>query len=274
MEKNMKSFVVWLGNKYRYLDKILPHLPPGDRLIEPFVGGGSVFLNTDYPYYVLNDINPDLIELYKYVKNDPTYFIEQYKILIGGDMYDKDMYYEARDKFNKMDFGITRSVLFMYLHLHGFNHMCRYNSNGEFNVPWGERKDAYLRVEQIYSTSDKLQNALLMCDDYERIILSAEPGDIVYCDPPYYELSKSASFTKYAEKDFDITDQKRLAEIAEDVSLEGVTIIISNRATDETLALYNKAQINIYDPIKGFIQSNGYSKTEKAQDLLAIYKGK
>ena len=45
----MKPFLKWAGNKYRIIDQICAVLPPGNRLIEPFVGSGAVFLNTDYP---------------------------------------------------------------------------------------------------------------------------------------------------------------------------------------------------------------------------------
>jgi DNA adenine methylase len=61
----MKPFLKWAGGKYRLIDRIQSALPAGNRLIEPFVGSGAVFLNTDYKSYVLTDSNPDLINLFK-----------------------------------------------------------------------------------------------------------------------------------------------------------------------------------------------------------------
>jgi DNA adenine methylase len=53
----MRPFLKWAGGKYRIVHHIKRRLPTGRRLIEPFVGSGAVFLNTDYPEYLLSDIN-------------------------------------------------------------------------------------------------------------------------------------------------------------------------------------------------------------------------
>ena len=62
--KKQRAFLKWAGGKYSLVDKIVKHLPEGDLLIEPFVGAGSVFLNTNYERYILADINEDLISLF------------------------------------------------------------------------------------------------------------------------------------------------------------------------------------------------------------------
>lgn len=66
----MKPFLKWLGNKYAIIDRIKATLPTGSRLIEPFLGSGTVFLNTDYSDYLLADINGDLIDLFTVVKGE------------------------------------------------------------------------------------------------------------------------------------------------------------------------------------------------------------
>jgi DNA adenine methylase Dam len=70
-----RAFLKWAGGKYSLVDDIRRHLPEGDTLIEPFVGAGSVFLNTDYDHYILADINPDLINLYNIIKQTPSRFV-------------------------------------------------------------------------------------------------------------------------------------------------------------------------------------------------------
>ena len=65
-----RAFLKWAGGKYSLVDDIKQQLPAGRKLIEPFVGAGSVFLNTDYERYLLCDINQDLINLYKLVKKN------------------------------------------------------------------------------------------------------------------------------------------------------------------------------------------------------------
>ncbi|EEZ6655764.1 DNA adenine methylase, partial [Escherichia coli] len=72
----IRPFLKWAGGKTRALPELLPHLPKGYCLMEPFVGGGSVFLNTSYDKYVLADINSDLINTYENVKHRTNLFID------------------------------------------------------------------------------------------------------------------------------------------------------------------------------------------------------
>lgn len=266
----MKPFLSWVGNKYRLAEKIIPHLPKGNRLIEPFVGSGAIFLNTDYDYYVLNDINPDLINLFEIIKHTPEHFIAAYKPYFSGEYYSPKAYYELRDRFNQIDeFNMERAALFLYLHRHGFNHLCRYNSKGEFNVSWGNRKDWEQSDDAIYGFSEKAQNAMFMCNDYEVVAKSAEPGDILYCDPPYYRLSDTANFTKYSGDEFTIDDQHKLAEIAEEQSRNGVCVVISNHDTKETRGLYINADILVnFDVFRSFGKNGNF-----VGELIAIYNG-
>ncbi|MBD5750678.1 DNA adenine methylase, partial [Citrobacter freundii] len=61
-----KPFLKWAGGKFTQLSDLFQHIPSGLRLIEPFVGGGSVFLNSDrHANFLLADVNPDLINLYQ-----------------------------------------------------------------------------------------------------------------------------------------------------------------------------------------------------------------
>ena len=74
-DKKNRAFLKWAGGKYNLIEDINAKLPQAKKLIEPFVGAGSVFLNTDYSKYLLNDINPDLINLYNIVKYQSTDYI-------------------------------------------------------------------------------------------------------------------------------------------------------------------------------------------------------
>ena len=72
----MRPFLKWAGNKYQIVARIKAELPPGKRLIEPFVGSGALFLNTDFPRYWLTDANGDLIQLYQHLQREGDEFIE------------------------------------------------------------------------------------------------------------------------------------------------------------------------------------------------------
>ena len=73
--KKKRAFLKWAGGKYSLIESIKSFLPEGNVLVEPFVGAGSVFLNTDFDAYILADINPDLISLYNFLKQKPDSFI-------------------------------------------------------------------------------------------------------------------------------------------------------------------------------------------------------
>ena len=116
--------------KYSLVEEIAERLPVGRVLLEPFVGAGSVFLNTDYDAYVLNDINPDLIGLYNHLKLTPDRFIAESRKLFVTEHNHKAAYYRLRTQFNQTDTSFERALLFLFLNRHGFNGLCRYNKKG------------------------------------------------------------------------------------------------------------------------------------------------
>ncbi|MDK7224658.1 Dam family site-specific DNA-(adenine-N6)-methyltransferase, partial [Proteus mirabilis] len=138
--KKKRAFLKWAGGKYPLVDDIKRHLPQGNCLIEPFMGAGSVFLNTEYDSYILADINSDLIHLYNTVKLYPEKFMKDAQLLFTPQMNNAEEFYQLRQDFNQSTDPYQRSVLFLYLNRHCYNGLCRYNSKGEYNVPFGRYK--------------------------------------------------------------------------------------------------------------------------------------
>lgn len=139
--KKHRAFLKWAGGKYSLVEDIERHLPPARKLVEPFVGAGSVFLNTDFEHYLLADINPDLINLYNILKDRPEQFIADAKRLFTPEFNCKEEYLRIRSEFNKSHDPYQRSLYFLYMNRHGFNGLCRYNKKGGFNVPFGSYKN-------------------------------------------------------------------------------------------------------------------------------------
>src|SRR5256885_670180 len=96
----MKPFLKWAGNKYQIVERIKAALPRGKRLIEPFVGSGAIFLNTNYPRYLLSDANADLINLYKHLQEDGQAFIDFCRAFFIPENNAALAYYEHRACFN------------------------------------------------------------------------------------------------------------------------------------------------------------------------------
>lgn len=123
-----RAFLKWAGGKYRLISDIQTHLPKKACLVEPFVGAGSVFLNTDFEHYILADINPDLINLFNTVKADVEHYIAQTKLLFLHPKANTETFYKARrEEFNRSKDIFRRSVIFLYLNRFGYNGLCRYN---------------------------------------------------------------------------------------------------------------------------------------------------
>ena len=129
-----KSFLKWAGNKFRVLPDLLPHIGSPKKYIEPFGGSLSVALNINAEEYILNDINQDLYSLYTNVDEK---FVNECKKLFTDENNTKEKYLELRKSFNTIKDCRERAKLFLYLNKHAFNGLSRYNSKGEYNVPYG-----------------------------------------------------------------------------------------------------------------------------------------
>lgn len=268
--KKRRAFLKWAGGKYLLIESIKQYLPGGELLIEPFVGAGSVFLNTEYDRYLLADINNDLIVLFNIVKKSPHKFIDDAKLLFTKENNQSTSYYQLRDRFNLSQDPYQRSLLFLYLNRHGYNGLCRYNSRGEFNVPFGQYKNVYFPEQEILFFAEKAKRAKFICASYQQAMKKAQPGSVIYCDPPYAPLSTSANFTAYYHRGFDKDEQLNLAKLAEKLSRKrNVPILISNHDTVETRLWYQNANI-INVETRRFISCNSDSR-KKISELLALF---
>jgi len=265
----MKPFLKWAGGKYRLVERIREALPKGNRLIEPFVGSGAVFMNTDHSSYLLSDVNADLIFLFQQLKEEGPTFIEYCKSFFTASNNSEEVFYEFREKFNSTKDPREKAALFVYLNRHCFNGLCRYNSKGKFNVPFGRYKSPPFAEAEMIAFHEKAKRATFLQSDFRTIMLNAQSGDVVYCDPPYVPLSKTSNFTDYAAGGFGYEQQTLLAELAEELRSRGVPVLISNHDTDFTRDAYKAAEIKAFD-VQRFISSNS-SNRGKAAELLAVF---
>ncbi len=268
---NVRPFLKWAGNKYRIIERIKKSLPEGKRLIEPFAGSAAVFLNTDYEQYIINDNNPDLIHLYNLLKNDGIDFIKRCRYYFTPRFNNEEQYYKLRQKFNSTTDVYKRAILFVYLNRHGYNGLCRYNLKGGYNVPFGRYKAPYFPEKEMLFFHEKAQKAEFVLSSFEEVIQSAKKGDVIYCDPPYVALSSSANFTSYSTGGFNMDKQQQLADLANEISVKGIPIIISNHNTSFTRKAYNKANKITKFHVQRFISCNG-KKRGTAGELLALFE--
>lgn len=266
-----RAFLKWAGGKYSLVEKINKELPKSKILVEPFVGAGSVFLNSDFEHYFLNDINQDLIQLYLLLQQDVEVFIRASKFYFTPEYNQEKRFYELRDKFNSSDDIFERSLLFLYLNRHCYNGLCRYNQSGKFNVPFGRYKKPYFPEKELRMFAEKAQRATFTNVSFREAMLAAPQDAAIYCDPPYAPVSDTAYFTSYAKQGFGLDEQKELADLALQINREkGQFVMISNHNTKFTREIYKPAEKRRIS-VSRFISQKGDARN-KVSELFAIYK--
>lgn len=264
-----RPFLKWAGSKYNCIQTICNLLPPGQRLVEPFGGSAVVFMNTNYPSYLVCENNADLVDLYQRVKTDSKEFIDNCQNYFKQEFNDKARYYELREQFNKSPPGALRSALFLYLNRHGFNGLCRYNSKGIYNVPFGLYNKPYFPKTELIDFSQKSQSADFYHQDFRKTFAMAKAGDVIYCDPPYVPATENAKTFRYSSTSFTSDDQIELAELAKKTAEKGIPVIISNHDTEFTRTHYQGAAITSFS-VSRTINCVG-SLRHPVKELVAVF---
>lgn len=265
-----RPFLKWAGGKYSLLPELERLIPAGKRLIEPFVGGGSVFLNSDkHERFLLADINADLINLYQMLTIVPDSVIAE-AMKAFRHLNDAENYTAIREAFNAWQLNaIERAAAFLYLNRHCFNGLMRYNLDGFFNVGWGKYKAPYFPEKELMAFRKKSSACVFMNAGFERTLRLAGDGDVVYCDPPYEPMPGTAGFTSYASGGFSWDSQVALAESCVAAHQRGAKVFISNSTAPRVIELYERHGFTLHRVnARRSISSKG-STRETANDIVA-----
>lgn len=254
MEDNLaRPFLKWVGGKNQLVNTLTTFFPPEirngkiTRYVEPFLGGGALFfhLAQNYPSiknFFLSDLNAELILVYKTIRDEVekliSYLAELEKVYQDQDhAQQKIFFYQIRMQFNQSDLdannlresGIIQSARFIFLNRTCFNGLFRVNARGKFNVPVGN----YLHpricdAENLRAGAKILQKAEISCANFLASSDLINDQTLVYFDPPYRPLNKTANFTAYAKYTFDDSNQRRLAEYYRLLTARGAKLMLSN----------------------------------------------
>lgn len=265
----MKPFLKWAGGKFRIIDRVKTVLPHGARLVEPFVGSGAVFLNTDYESYILSDLNSDLINLYLHLQENGKSFIDYADSFFTRENNTQEAFTLLRERFNATQDTAEKSALFIYLNRHCFNGLCRYNKKGIFNVPFGRYASPSCPRDEMQFFYEKSKKATFSVASFEDTMSQARSGDVVYCDPPYVPASITSNFTSYTKDGFSHVEQENLGLIAQELAGRGIPVVISNHDTLFTRHIYGKAKIDTFN-VQRFISSK-VSDRKVASELIALF---
>ncbi|HFV2045534.1 TPA: Dam family site-specific DNA-(adenine-N6)-methyltransferase [Escherichia coli] len=240
-----RSIFKWAGGKFGVLEQIFRYLPEGKRLIEPFVGGGAVFMNAGYQENLLNDVNADLINFYKTLQREAHSLITLAHRFFQ-DYNTQEGFLAVRNAFNKQVYDdLHRAAAFLFLNRHCFNGLTRYNQAGEFNVGYGKYKTPYFPLQEMEAFLGAEGRSEFVCGDFAAVIEAAGEGDVIFCDPPYEPLPNTEGFTNYSGHDFKFEEQKRLVSLLTDAHRRGAKVLITNSGAPNIRELYHDSGFRV-----------------------------
>lgn len=249
--EDLRPFLKWAGGKRRLVPRIKELLGqfPG-AYYEPFLGAGAVMLAMPKDVKKFgNDINGELTNLWEIVRDQPLELAETLRCFENS----KSFFLQIR-ALDRLPFWpneispLARAARTLFLNKTCYNGLYRVNSNGEFNVPFGNYKNPalaneahLLEVSSFLSSNPSGREATHFTNsDFEEVVKSAKRGDAVYFDPPYAPISETSSFVSYSKDGFNGVEQARLRDVAENLILKGVRVVLSNSDTPFIRELYSK----------------------------------
>lgn len=232
MNSTAPHIVQYQGSKRNLAPQILQHFPRRfNRLFEPFAGMAAITIAVSRERradsYFLNDLNEPLINLLKKAINNPQELVEDYTkvwseqlTFEGGSV---EHYYKIRNEFNA---GNKCAANMLYLLARCVKGSVRYSSTGMFNQSPDKRRKGttpYNLARNVYSISKLLKGKTMFSSlDYREITKLAQPGDIVYMDPPYQGVCKTRDCRYFSGIEF-----SEFVMCVEDLNKRGVDFIIS-----------------------------------------------
>lgn len=263
-----RPFLKWAGGKSKLIQQYIPYFSQNfHNYYEPFLGGGAVFFHLLPKSAVLTDINPELINVYRCVRDK----VEPLIALLAEHQHkhNKDYYYLVRQR--SYDTDIERAARLIYLNKTCFNGLYRENSKGKFNVPIGEYKNPKIcHPDLLYAASAALQSAEIDVRGFSEVVNYAKSNDLVYFDPPYYPISNTSNFTAYSRYSFSKDDQIRLRDVFAELAIRGVKVMLSNSDCDLIRDLYSEFKIHNISAARA-INSNAQKRGKIAELLVTSY---
>lgn len=243
----VKPFLKWVGGKTQLINQIDNllnyHFSKYNNLtyIEPFVGGGAVLFHVLSKFspinnLVINDINSNLINAYRLIKEDyqkVIFLLSEIQTIyynVNSVENQKQFYLTKRDEFNQENNDlVNKTALLIFLNKTCFNGLYRVNKKGKFNVPFGQYKQPKIcDRNNLISIHHHLQKVEILQGDFEQTLNYANKPTIFYLDPPYKPINSTSAFTSYSKDNFNDQDQIRLKLFCDKINANGHYFILSN----------------------------------------------
>ncbi|MDR2757211.1 MAG: Dam family site-specific DNA-(adenine-N6)-methyltransferase [Planctomycetaceae bacterium] len=252
-EKINRSPLFYIGDKYKLVREIKTYFPDTiNRLIEPFVGGGSIYMNVYANGYLLNDINTHVVDIHRFlcsfIGREENFYDLIFKIIHKYGLscsYEEDIvpttlkqhhmktYYARfnKEKFNRLktDYNHSkeRNIAELYILLiYGFNRMIRFNSQGDYNLPVGNidfNQNVYNALSNYFSIN-ATKRPRWFNQDFRRFLgdIDYQKDDLIYLDPPYL-----ITFSEY-NKLWNETLERDMLQLLDHMNKENIKFAVSN----------------------------------------------
>ena len=256
----MKPVIKWVGGKTQLLKElkeiIIPALKEDSYYYEPFCGGAALALDLEHKNTILNDLNSELINMYRVIKHKPEELIAELKRFQNS--HNSEFYYHIRnldrtDALSKMS-DVVKAARTIYLNKTCFNGLYRVNSKGQFNSPIGRTSSGktpdIVQEDLIREMSKFLKTVQFHNGDYRESLVYAKNGDVVFFDPPYDqdESISSEGFVGYQKEGWTRKDLEELKTVCDELSIRGVKVVLTNNDTEfvrELFAGYNFREVEV-----------------------------
>ena len=262
-KNNIGPFIKWAGGKQSIADQLLTCFPAKfDCFYEPFVGGGSVFMATEWNRAVISDVNNWLIDTYKAIRDD----WERVAGILDTLPNTKSFFLELRSKHTS-DYKthFERAAAFIYLNKTCFRGLFRVNKMGYFNVPYGEYDRRYYDPCNLQRVAELLARVEIFHGDFEMCLATAKSRDFIYFDPPYYKLGGFSDFNRYTPDQFKEAEHIRLAALCRELDHRGIRWAVSNSDTSFTRELFQGYHVTLVNARR---EINLNSKDRNISELL------
>ncbi len=257
----MKPIIKYRGGKQKEIPDFIDRIPHDyHRYFEPFLGGGAVYFHIEPEQAVVGDVNSKLITFYQqlrdsyplmrqqldglqqqYEANQQEY--EQLKKQYPNERCEnrnEALYYHLREQYNHPTGEYLEGVLYFFINKTAYSGMIRYNSHGEYNVPFGRYRNFNTKVIT-QAHNELLRRSAVLCSDYRALFEMAEKDDFMFLDPPY-----DCIFNDYGNVDmmngFDENEHRRLAADFRNLSCKALMIIGKTGLTEELYAPYIRGE--------------------------------
>lgn len=302
---SIRSPFFYVGDKYKLMPQLSLYFPKDISVyIEPFVGGGSSFLNTEAKKYILNDVDKWIIKLHreikKYSKSKNAFIFEILLIIKEYNLscsfhkdgpkvpeslkkkypktyyshFNKDGYNRLKEDFNKDKSDIKKLYVLL---IYGFNHMIRFNKNGDFNLPVGNvdfNNNVYNALENYFDFCKNRKISFYNKDykDFLNKINLENDNTFIYFDPPYL-ISNSEYNKLWSEK-----DEKELYDLIDFLDKKGVkfgitNLLIHKNITNDILLKWSK-KYNVYVIKSNYISFNDNTIKSNSKEIYVTNYGK